>query len=313
MGQVSAAITKVPAAVSCIDIQVASGARTVDRQFTVTPGQPALLTLQGLPLGSVVFNGFAYATACSAVNASSVADYATDPVAATLAPGVFANVGLDFHAAGAATVGIDFDDAGIVPSIAVTPLSLAYAVLFCGASGQSQSFSVENVTSVPITVSAVVSAGAPLAVSPASATIAPGATASFAATETPIAAPYAVGPIAASITLTTSLALDAPHVLPANLFVGSALFQFSAVTPLGATESAVLTNAGNESATFALTKSPSTSTATISPSSGTLAPGQSVTIEVGASPIVPFSATNIQLSSTNELCQVPPSFSFVQE
>src|SRR5579863_469378 len=58
IGVARAAITQVPTNVACIDIQVASGPRTVDRQFSVTPGQPALLTLSGLATpGSSISDG----------------------------------------------------------------------------------------------------------------------------------------------------------------------------------------------------------------------------------------------------------------
>jgi hypothetical protein len=312
VGEVSASITKVPATVDCIDIQVASGARVVDRQFNVQPGQPALLVLQGLPLGDVVFNGMAYPTSCSNVGAASVADYATDPVAASLVQGVSSSIAMQFHVAGAADVGINFDDAGALGGVVIAPSPLAFGVLFCGASPQSDAFGVMNTTANPITVSAAVSAGAPLTVSPTSTSIPAGGTATFVATETTINAPYAIGLVDASITLTTNIVFDAPHVVPAPIFVGSAVFQISNVVNNGNTETAVLTNSGNESAPFAFTKNPATSTATVTPSSGTLGPGQSVTLQVGATTYTPFVVTTFQLTSSNELCQAGPSFSWIE-
>jgi Viral BACON domain len=311
VGEVSAAITSVPASVSCIDIQVASGARVVDQQFDVKPGQSAFLTLQGLPLGSVVFNGFAYSTACAAVSTASAADYATDPVAATLAPDVVSNIELAFHPAGAANIGIDFDDAGTVPvpSIVITPPSLAYSLLYCGAAGQPQSFMVQNVTATAVTVAAT-SAGNLLSLSPATATIPAGASASFVATETPITAPHPIGPVEAAITLTTSVPFDAPHVIEAQMFVASALFQFGPITVTGTTGSTTLTNSGNASASFSFIKSPATSPLTLDPSSGTLAPGQSMTIALSEPFLFVPSATTVQLSSPNEVCEALPSFRF---
>src|SRR5262245_2036939 len=67
VGSVRVAITMVPADVGCIALTATGTARTASRQFDVAPGASSVLTMPGVPTGSVVFSGQAFAGACAAV------------------------------------------------------------------------------------------------------------------------------------------------------------------------------------------------------------------------------------------------------
>jgi hypothetical protein len=114
VGQASAAITQVPAQVSCIEIDVA-GARAVTKRFDVTAGQSSVLSLTGLPLGADTFTGLAYPSACSAVTAATQATWISDPTAATLTAQKVVSLTLNLKPNGEANVGVSFqgDDAGV--------------------------------------------------------------------------------------------------------------------------------------------------------------------------------------------------------
>src|SRR5262245_14589195 len=85
------AITNAPSDAACLQI-TAAGSRTVVKSFSLSPGQDAVFTLSGLPVGNVVFSELAFAQDCSAVTASSVPTWVSDPVPATITPGVVAQV-----------------------------------------------------------------------------------------------------------------------------------------------------------------------------------------------------------------------------
>lgn len=102
-------LTNAPADAPCLQITVA-GTRTVVDSFPLTPGESTTFVLRGLPLGSDLFSGAAYPTSCDAVTPSSVANWISDPVAATLAAGIVVDVALVMHRDGRANVSIDFQD-----------------------------------------------------------------------------------------------------------------------------------------------------------------------------------------------------------
>jgi hypothetical protein len=103
------AITNAPADAACLQITVV-GSRTVVKSFSLSPGQDTIFTLTGLPVGAVVFSEQAFAQDCSAVTASSVATWVSDPVPATITPGVVAQVMITLHRNGEAVVSTNFDD-----------------------------------------------------------------------------------------------------------------------------------------------------------------------------------------------------------
>lgn len=108
-GVVRLSLTNAPADAPCLQITVA-GTRTVVDSFPLTPGESTTFVLRGLPLGTVQFSGAAYPTSCGAVTANSVANWISDPTAATLAAGIAVDVALVMHRNGRANVSIDFQD-----------------------------------------------------------------------------------------------------------------------------------------------------------------------------------------------------------
>ncbi|APR88461.1 Multiple EGF-like-domain protein 3 precursor [Minicystis rosea] len=109
-GTAQAAVTNVPAdgTVACIAI-TATGGWSDTYSFDVTPGQSSVFSLTGLPIGTVRFDGAAFATSCSQVSSSSAPTWVSAPVLTSIQVGQTAMVMLDMHPASAATVGVDFD------------------------------------------------------------------------------------------------------------------------------------------------------------------------------------------------------------
>jgi hypothetical protein len=110
VGEARAAIANVPNDVHCVHIVVVGSARTVTKQFNVTPGESSVLSLKGLPIGQDVFQGSAFAEACAAVGSSTQPTWLGEDVTATLVPGVVADVRLVLRRNGKANVTVDFDD-----------------------------------------------------------------------------------------------------------------------------------------------------------------------------------------------------------
>jgi hypothetical protein len=112
-GEAVAAITEVPADVSCITIGV-TGSRSVTQSFDVTPGESSVFSLGGLPVGDVLFNGSAHPVACASVTSALVPTWISDPTPATLiAGGPATNVTIKLKRNGQATVGVDFEDTDV--------------------------------------------------------------------------------------------------------------------------------------------------------------------------------------------------------
>ncbi|MFT3774233.1 MAG: hypothetical protein QM820_53400 [Minicystis sp.] len=109
-GVAQIAITQVPfdGSVGCIAV-TATGATTVTRKTDVTPGSGSILTLSGLPTGTVSFTGNAYAGPCAQVSPASVPTWVSDPVLAMISHQPVL-VTLSMRRNGQATVGVDFDD-----------------------------------------------------------------------------------------------------------------------------------------------------------------------------------------------------------
>ncbi|HEY2513150.1 MAG TPA: hypothetical protein VGI39_19915, partial [Polyangiaceae bacterium] len=112
-GRAVALLAEVPADVMCVQVDVA-GARQVTDRFDVTPGETATLSLTGLPLGTDLFTGYAYPTACAAVASPVEATWISAPTSATLAAQMVASISLSLVPNGQASVGIGFvpDDGG---------------------------------------------------------------------------------------------------------------------------------------------------------------------------------------------------------
>ena len=228
LGEATAAITVVPPGVACVDINTvqATDDRVVDQKFTVTPGQGAVLTLKGLPLGAVTFSGLAYSVACSAVTATTVATWATAPVAATLSTGVTPSVAMTFAPAGSATIGVNFADAGAWP-ITIAEPSVIFPTVSCGTTPAQQAVSITNVSSASVTVTGSISDSAAIALSPTSLTLAAGKTGTM---DLAAALATSSGTFDGTLTLTTSVVGDVPHVLPVSEQVNGSVLTFQSAT-----------------------------------------------------------------------------------
>jgi hypothetical protein len=112
------AVTAAPSDATCLQVTV-TGSRTVQNSFSLTPGQNAVFTLKGLPIGNVVFTELAFDTACSAVTSASTPTWLSDPVTTTLVPGVVASVTVVLRRNGQAIVTSDFEDDSGAPDAAV--------------------------------------------------------------------------------------------------------------------------------------------------------------------------------------------------
>lgn len=109
-GTAQMAVTNVPTdgTVACIAITTTGGWSHTD-SFDVAPGQSSVFTLTGIPIGTVRFDGAAFATTCSQVSSSSAPTWVSTPVLTSVLVGQTAMVTLDMHPASSSTVGVDFD------------------------------------------------------------------------------------------------------------------------------------------------------------------------------------------------------------
>jgi len=137
VGRAEAVISTVPPSVGCVQIFAGTRLTNVD----TTPGQTVTVQLTKLPVGSLTFSALAFQSACAAVTNATVADWASDPVTATIAVGQLTQVSLLLKPGGSASVGISFDtdapDLSSPPDMApggCVPLSPAVvcAGLVCG-------------------------------------------------------------------------------------------------------------------------------------------------------------------------------------
>jgi len=114
LGQVSLNVAAAPSDVHCVAIQAANSTRSVTRNIDVTPGQSITTTVNGLPTGTVTVSALAYPAACSALTASSVATWASDPQSQTisLAAGTVVPLNLVLRPSGAIAPSIDWQGDG---------------------------------------------------------------------------------------------------------------------------------------------------------------------------------------------------------
>ena len=113
LGQVSVSLSVVPTDILCLRVSGAGPDRTVVRDVDIPSAQPITATLTGIPLGPVTFTAQAYAAACGAVTASTVADWVSDPTTVSVTLSHIAAVELTMHRNGRAKVTIDFSDEAI--------------------------------------------------------------------------------------------------------------------------------------------------------------------------------------------------------
>jgi hypothetical protein len=108
-GAATARIAQVPNSVLCVQITVADANHFVQRNFDVMPNAPALLQLQGLPVGAETFSGAAFPAGCSAIGGLAPT-WIADPTTAYLTAGTVTPVTLIMRKAGGADVDVQFDD-----------------------------------------------------------------------------------------------------------------------------------------------------------------------------------------------------------
>jgi hypothetical protein len=107
-GRVEFALVIVPTDVQCIQL-VATGTRVRQQNFDVTPGQASVLSMNGLPVGSVTFTGQAFAGGCAGGPTMPSPTYVADPVTAQInATGVTA-LTLNMRRNGMASISVDFE------------------------------------------------------------------------------------------------------------------------------------------------------------------------------------------------------------
>lgn len=163
LGVATAAVTNVPSDVSCIVITV-TGNRVAERKFDVTTGASSVLSMKGLPVGSVTFVGNAYPTACSAVTSSSSPTWLSDPVNATLSAGVDAPVTLPLRRNGSSTVSVDFEDGPDSgtgsSSLAAAPASASFGGVLVGSPSPITLITISNPGTAPTGSIAAVLGGA---------------------------------------------------------------------------------------------------------------------------------------------------------
>ena len=94
----------------------------VTGSVTISAGQSAVLSMNGLPTGSDSFLGQAYGGLCSGVTASSIPTWSSDPTVVSLVPGTTASVSLKLSHNANANVTVDFvDDASAVGDGGTSP------------------------------------------------------------------------------------------------------------------------------------------------------------------------------------------------
>jgi sugar lactone lactonase YvrE len=106
-GTASVAIEQVPSDVACVEIDV-SGLNAVTQRFTVKPGSSSVLTVAGIPTGSVDISGIAWNAPCASVG--SAPTWAAQSTPTTIVKGSTATVPLTFFPTTTTNVGVDFEN-----------------------------------------------------------------------------------------------------------------------------------------------------------------------------------------------------------
>jgi hypothetical protein len=150
LGTIEAALASVPSNATCIRFTTLTGGRTYQQLFTVTPGQPATLTVTGLPSGQILsITADAFPLACSAVGPTSTATWVSDAVTVTLTPGQTSNTVFVLRPTGRVngTIGFSF--------LTTSPGSVDFGSVLVGQSA-SATISVTNLSAIntgPMTAS----------------------------------------------------------------------------------------------------------------------------------------------------------------
>jgi hypothetical protein len=103
------AIVTVPSDVRCIRV-TAQGNRTLTRTFSATPGSSASMTVNNIPVGSVLFSADAFSSDCANVGSSTVPTWTSEPVTVQISAGAVASVPLIMRRPARASISVDFQD-----------------------------------------------------------------------------------------------------------------------------------------------------------------------------------------------------------
>jgi hypothetical protein len=108
-GTVRAALTAIPADVTCIRIDVQGATRLTSQSFDVMSGMDATLLVTGVSTGPVVITAAAFPVACASVGMSTPT-WVSDPVSAMVGASGVTDVSVVMHRNGQVNVGITFTD-----------------------------------------------------------------------------------------------------------------------------------------------------------------------------------------------------------
>jgi hypothetical protein len=126
------ALTTVPSDVQCLEVTVTASATTT-QLFPLTAGQPATITLPGLPSGPVSIDERAFAVPCDQVQSTTPPTWvSTMPAMTTLVAGQIADVTIVLRRAGQVRVTTDFQDGA---QFTVSPSSVDFGSVPVGAAG----------------------------------------------------------------------------------------------------------------------------------------------------------------------------------
>ncbi len=189
------------------------------------------------------------------------------------------------------------------PAISATPNPLVIGAVVVGATGTG-TLTVSNTGTAPLIISGITSSGAVFTVAPATATVAPGASATFTVTF----APTAVGAQTANLSIASN-AVGSPLVVAVS---GTAT---AAPVPVGSLSVSALTfgNVNTGSTSTAVVRVRNRGTApldiasitssnalfTAAPTTGTVAPGDSLTVTVSFAPTAAGAQTGTLTVTTN--------------
>jgi hypothetical protein len=121
VGSVSLAIAAAPRDAACLRV-TATGAHTVVRLFPLTPGQPAHLTVTGLPLGPVTIVEEVFAIACPLVQPGLSPTWLSEkPTMATLLPRQVVELTIVLRPAGQVRIRNDFQDGPPAAAMELSP------------------------------------------------------------------------------------------------------------------------------------------------------------------------------------------------
>lgn len=108
VGRARIALTVAPPDARCMNLTV-TGTRTVSSSFDLTPGQGAILDIDGLPLGMDTFSGLVFPVPCSSVTPTTTPSWKAVPTVVDVQAGVVNPVNLALQTNGQATVCLDFE------------------------------------------------------------------------------------------------------------------------------------------------------------------------------------------------------------